>query len=445
MNNQKLYLHTKPSKLFLKAALPGGISMLVSSFYMVFDSIFVGKFLGTVAFAALGIAIPVVIINFALADLIGVGASVPISILLGRGEDKKANNYFTCASIMIVLTGLLTGLLMFFGAPLFVSFMGADGELAELAVRYIRIYAAFSPVITMTFAVDNFLRISGKTKTSMVLNIVMSVGTVILESVFILVFQFGIVGAALGATVAMLFCSLVGFAFFVKGNLQLKLTRPQFSMELICEIVKNGAPAFLTNVSGRIFSILMNIMLLNMGGVDAVAIYGVLMTVSSIVEQLLYGVLDSLQPAIGYNYGAEEYGRVKAIEKYCMVTGAMISVLFGILIFSIPHLAAIPFLEDLSLLPIATHALRLFCISCFFRWFSHAIQSFFIALERPLPAMFISLSTAFFFPLLLIFVLLPLRLDGLWLNYSITSILASFLATVLIWKAKNKLFDHKDE
>lgn len=80
MDNQKLYLETKPLKLFMKAAVPGSISMLVSSLYMVFDSILVGKFIGTTAFAALGLAMPLVIINFALADLIGVGSSIPISI-----------------------------------------------------------------------------------------------------------------------------------------------------------------------------------------------------------------------------------------------------------------------------------------------------------------------------------------------------------------------------
>lgn len=440
MNNQNLYLKTKPSKLFMKAAIPGSISMLVSSLFTVFDSMFVGKFIGTTAFAALGLAMPFVIINFALADLIGVGSSVPISILLGQKEDKKANNYFTCASLLIVVTGLLMGILLYFAAPFFMTMVGADGELARLGVNYIRVYAIFSPFITMVFALDNYLRISGRLKTSMVLNIAMSLGTILLELLFILVFNWGIVGASLGAAIAMFICTLVGVSLFAKGNLQLKYTKPHFEVDLIKKIVVNGLPAFLTNISGRVFSIVMNIMLLSMGGESAVAIYGVLMTVGGIVEQLLYGVLDSLQPSIGYNYGAEKYDRVKAIEKYCLVTGAFISIAFAGIMFAIPTPLAIPFLEDLSLLDMTKRALRLFSFAYVFKWICHAIQSFLLAVDRAIPAMLISIATAFAFPLGVILILLPLKLDGLWLNYTFTSILGAGLALVIILKLKNKLF-----
>ena len=102
MNSHRLYLDTKPSRLFFKAAIPGGISMLASSMYQIFDAIFVGKYLGTTAFAALGLVYPLIIVNFALSDLVGVGASVPISIALGRKEEDKANNYFTCACLLIL-------------------------------------------------------------------------------------------------------------------------------------------------------------------------------------------------------------------------------------------------------------------------------------------------------------------------------------------------------
>ena len=161
MSSQSLYLNTKPSKLFLKAAIPGGIGMLASSLYTVFDAMFVGKFLGTTAFAALGLAMPLIIINFALAELVGVGSSVPISIFLGKREDDKANNYFTCSILLIMITGVISGSLIFFGAPAFMRMMGAEGELLEQAVQYVRVYAVFSPLTPLIFSVDNFLRISG--------------------------------------------------------------------------------------------------------------------------------------------------------------------------------------------------------------------------------------------------------------------------------------------
>ncbi|MBO5305129.1 MAG: MATE family efflux transporter [Clostridia bacterium] len=436
MDNQKLYLETKPRRLFFKAAIPGGISMVVASLYMVFDSVFVGKLVGTTAFAALGLAFPLVIINFALSDLIGVGSSVPISIFLGRKENDKANNYFTCASLMIFLTGLVMGLLMYFLAPLFMRLMGAEGELAAYGTQYIRIYAVFSPLTTMTFALDNFLRISGKIKTSMMLNVVMSLGTVVLELLLILGFELGLAGSALGANISFTLAVLFGIAMFAFGRLQLKFVRPVFSGAMIRQIVKNGLPNFLNNVSGRIFSIVMNIMLLGMGGEAAVAVYGIMMTVGSVAEQILYGVLDALQPAVGYNFGAGRMDRVRAIEKYCFSFGATISVAAAILIFTFPKMLALPFLEDISLMPMAEHALRLCSFTYLVKWFGNAVQSMFAALERPFVALCISISSACVFPLLLIAVLLPLALDGLWLNYTVTAYLTAILAFFLMRRHK---------
>lgn len=102
MDSKVLFSRTPPIKLFFIASIPGAISMLASALYQLIDGVFVGQFLGETAFAALNLAMPFVIINFALADLIGVGASVPISICLGRKQEKEANNIFTCACLMIV-------------------------------------------------------------------------------------------------------------------------------------------------------------------------------------------------------------------------------------------------------------------------------------------------------------------------------------------------------
>lgn len=341
--------------------------------------------------------------------MIGVGSAIPVSILLGK-KNQKANNYFSCVSLMITITGLLMGILLFFTSPFFMRLIGAEGEFARLGVNYLRVYAVFSPFITMIFALDNYLHISGKIKTSMVLNIVMSLGTVLLELLFI--------------------CTIIGVSFFLKGNLQLKYTKPQFDTELIKEIIKNGSPTFLTNISGRIFSIVMNIMLLKMGGESTVAIYG---------------VLDSLQPAIGYNFGAMKYDRVKTIQKYCLITSAFISIVFAIVISLFPVPFAIPFLEDMILLTMIKHALRLFCIAYLFKWISHAIQSFLLAIDNAIPAMLISISTAFSFPLIIILVLLPLKLNGLWLNYTFTSILGAILSVIIILNLKNKLFIVKED
>lgn len=440
MDSRGLYLDTKPGRLFLKTAVPGGISMLASSMYQIFDSIFVGKFIGTTAFAALGLAFPLIIINFALSDLVGIGSSVPISIMLGRKDDDDANNYFTCACLWVVLTGLFSGTLMYLVAPAYMRMMGASGELLAVGVRYIRIYALFSLFVPILYSLDNFLRVAGRPKVSMWLNIAMSIGTVLFESILILGLDMGIDGAAIGSCSAMSICVIIGMGMFARGKMQMKFIRPRFSWQMLGQIYKNGFPVFLTNVSGRVFSMVINVLLLRFGGEGAVAVYGLAIVVCSLVEMLLYGVIDALQPAIGYNYGAGRIDRVKSIEKYVMGASLLISLVGGGLIVWIPELLASPFLEDMSLLPLAVTVLRISCVSYLFKWLSQSIQSLFMALERPLPSMTISVCNVSVFPLLLIPVLLPWELTGIWWNFPITSLLTTALALVLLYVCRKTLF-----
>ena len=177
MDSKALFANTPPGRLFWMAALPGSIGMLASALYQLIDGILVGQVLGETAFAAINLAMPFVIINFALADLIGVGSAVPIAVRLGQGEERAANNIFTCACLMIVGTGALIGTALFFAAPLLFRLLGAEPELAALATEYLRVYALLSPVTTIIFASDNYLRICGKIRMSMWLNILMSILT----------------------------------------------------------------------------------------------------------------------------------------------------------------------------------------------------------------------------------------------------------------------------
>ncbi len=439
---RELFLNTKLSKLFWKAAIPGGVAMLAGSLYMIFDTLFIGKLIGTTALAGLGLAMPLVIINFALSELVGVGSSVPISIFLGRHEDERANNYFTSAVLLIVLTGVLSGALIYLSAPSFMRLMGARGEPLEYAVDYIRVYAIFSPVTSLMFAMDNFLRISGKIKTSMILNIVSSVLTVLAELVFIVVFKLEIIGAALGANIAMAATTLFAVGMFVPGKLQLKFVRPRPSATMFLQIYKNGMAPFLTNVSGRIFSVLMNVFLLSYSSTrgEAVAIYGVAMTICSVIEQVLYGTIDSLQPSLGYNYGAKKYSRVKTLERYAMTAGLVISFIGGAFMLIIPAPLSIPFLEDLTLLDATVTAVRITALTYISKWLYVCINCFFMALEKPIFAMIISISDACIIPLTLLFLLGPFELNGLWMNYPVRTMLSSALAVFVLWKIKNKLF-----
>jgi len=438
MSKIGFYAKTPPLRLFFIVAIPGIISMFVASLWGFFEGVMVARHSSEIAFAAVNLGVPIIFINFALADLIGVGSSVPISIVLGEGEDEKANNYFTCACISIVVTGALMGFLLFISSPLIIRLMGAEGELAELAILYIRTYAVCSPFTTIVFATDNYLRISGKIKTSLFLNILMSALIVALLIVFVAVLEWGVVGAALGVSIGMAFCGILAIMLFVKGNLQLKFCKPQFSFEIIKEIAVSGSPVFLSNIAARLTSILMNVVLLKMGGAIAVTVYGVLMYIGELIQPILYGACDSLQPAIGYNYGAKDLWRVRKIESCCVAACAVISVIGAIVIFCFPESVASIFVEkaETDTLSMTVHALKLFAFTYLTRWFGFAMQSYLVAINRPGMATVLSVSNALLLPLVLLLVLQPMGLDGIWLNMPITALLVSLMACLMVAKKK---------
>ena len=441
MNTHSLFAKTPPVRLFFTAAIPGAVSMLASALYQLIDGVFVGRILGETAFAALNLSMPFVIINFALADLIGVGSSVPISISLGQKRDAAANNIFSCACAMIVGAGVAVGALLYAAAPLLIALMGASGQFAELAVAYLRVYALCSPVTTIVFAMDNYLRICGKVRGSMLLNILMSILSAALEFLFLFVLDLGIIGAALGTCSGMILCALIAFFAFTRGKMQLRFCPPRFRLSMVREIVACGTPNFLNNIAGRVTSIVMNMLLVRLGGESAVSIYGILMYVEGFIQPLLYGMCDSLQPAVGYNWGAGRLDRVKAIERCCFVSSAILSLLSVAVIALLPEPITVLFMGETNhtFLTEAVFALKLFSLTYITRWYSFAVQSYMLAVEKPGSASIISVSTALAFPLLLLAALYPLGLTGIWLNFALTAVLAGILAIIVMARFSRKL------
>ncbi len=441
MDSKTLFAKTPPLKLFFIASIPGAVSMLASALYQLFDGIFVGQFLGGTPFAALNLAMPFVIINFALADLIGVGSSVPISICLGRKQDKEANNIFTCACLMIVGAGVVVGGILYAAAPLLIRLMGAEGDFAELAVQYLRVYAISSPVTTIVFAMDNFLRISGMIRGSMMLNIIMSVISAGLEFLFLGILGWGIWAAALATCSGMFIAVALALIPFLRGRATLHFCRPHFHTAMIRQIISCGSPNFLNNIAGRITSILLNAILVRLGGETAVSIYGVLMYVDGFIQPLMYGMCDSLQPAVGYNWGAGKNSRVRQIERCCFTASGVVSLASVVVIALVPSQIASLFMSDADAAAMATAvtALQLFSLTYITRWFSFATQSYMLAIEKPLPASIISVSTALLFPVLLIVLLWPLGLTGIWLNFAGTALLAAVLSLIILIKKRGEL------
>ncbi len=449
MEQNKFFATAKPINLFFKVAIPGLISMLAMSLYQAFEGAFVGQWVGEAAFAAVTVGMPVVMINTALADLVGVGSSAPISVALGRKDNGKANNYFTCSVILIVLMATLTGIIILFAAPWFVDIMGAEGEFAELATRYIRVYASMGPVTTIVFAVDNYLRISGFIKGSMWLNILMSALTVAFLALFLGVFKMNVEGSALASSLAMFICTCIAFIPFIRKKAVLKFVKPRFSGTMLKEIFACGTPTFLSNVAGRVTAVLMNSALIRLGheiygdnGSLAIATYGVLGYVSGVVEPMLYGMSDSVQPAVGYNWGAGQLKRVSGITKVSFTVCGFVSVACAAVMFLFPRQLASIFVnaaDNPELMELSVHAMPYFGLAFLLGWFCFAVQGFFAAIEKPLYATIVSVAFAIVTPVALIYALEPMGLDGLWLNYFGRSLFTGIIAVILIVVAQKHM------
>lgn len=445
MKDQAFFERTKIPKLFLYAAIPGAIGMFASVIYQFVDAIFVSHALGPTAFAAVNLGFPFVIAAFAVSDMIAVGSSVLISIKMGRKEYSDANRLFTNAVLLILLVTVALGLFFGTSARWLIALMGAEGELLEMASSYLRIYSAFLPLTAYFFAFDNYLRICGKIKTSMTINLISSFLVIGLEAIFLFALRLPLWSSALAACLSFAFGALASSMPFLLGKLQLRFAKPHFEWKENWAIARNGFPSFLSNIAGRVTSVVFNTLLLSMGGEAAINAYGVLMYVDGFVLSILYGMCDSLQPAIGYNYGARKMDRVKKLGGLCFLASGLVCLVGLSACLLAPGPISSLFLNSSSVaeIGISEAALFVFGFSYLLRWVSYAGQSYSSALERPGASLLISVSHNTFFPLVLVGCLYTLGLDGIWLNFPLTSVGSAIVtgATFFFLIKKSGLFE----
>jgi Na+-driven multidrug efflux pump len=302
---------------------------------------------------------------------------------------------------------------------------------------------------TLFFAMDNYLRISGYVKTSMVINIFCNLCTLGFLTFFLFGLGMDVSGSALATCIAMCLCSFVAMIPFLRGRALLHFTRPRFHLGMLKEIGACGSPVFLNNVAGRVTSIVMNVSLMTLGvrvfgeggGTTAVAIYAVLMYSSDLCWPLLYGISDALAPAVGYNWGAEQYDRVKKIIRTAYTGTAVVGAVSTSFLFFFPKTVASLFVDvaDERLLLLSTHAIRLFCFAYVFRWFVVTTQSFLSAIEKPAMATLLSVTVALVFPLVMLGALWSMELDGIWLNFAGVNALGALLGVLLLLRVRREI------
>ena len=446
--DSEIFEKLPPTKLFFRCAIPSMITMAFGALYQIADGLFVGRFIGEDALAAVNLIMPIIMIVFGFANLIATGASARISILLGEKKREEASKVFTFTLKVIFLISCIIGVTGYAFSEPFVRFLapGATEQAIEYGIIYTRVYAAFSPLMLIYHATDNYLRACGKERLSMWLSIGTQVFNIVLDVILIVFLGQDVWAAAFTSCLAMALGSVITLFMFRKKRMDLYYIKGKIKSAVFFRILANGSSEFFSSISMSIMSIVFNFFLLKYGGTTAVAAFSVIMYVDSIVGMLVFGMADSLQPAISYCYGARLMDKVKAIFKRVIFGAVVLSAASLIFMFFAGQYVAPLFVkpEDTELLAVSIIGMKLFSLSYLTGWVDMCFSSYFTALERPARSMLTSFFGTLIFPITALFILTPfLKLNGVWLS-SLASCTVSAIFTIMLYltlknntKAKN--------
>lgn len=449
-------LGTEPiGKLLIKQAVPASIGILVMSLNVLVDSIFVGNWIGSIAIAAINVVLPVSFFIAALGMAIGIGGSSMISRALGAENKEKALKTFgNQITLTLLVTISMVALGLYFVDDLIPAF-GGKGTIFDPAKIYYTIILYGVPFLALCMMGNTVIRAEGKPKFAMIAMIIPSVGNLLMDYIFIYVFDWGMHGAAWATTVGYLLCFGYIFYFFLSKNSELKISLSHFglNMPILKEIGSLGFVTLARQAVTSITYLLMNNILFNLGGEAMVAVYAIIGRMLMFALFPVFGVTQGFLPIAGFNYGALKYDRVKESIYTAIKYAALVAtfVFIGLMVF--PEAITSLFLssrEDLPAEELITNAFVLEHAPTAMRWVFAATPiialqligaAYFQAVGKAIPALLLTLTRQgfFFIPLILI---LPSFLGelGVWLSFPIADVLATIVTGIYLGKeVKTKL------
>jgi putative MATE family efflux protein len=406
MNNTQ-ELGTKPiGQLLSKMAIPASAGILVMSIYFIVDTIFVGRFVGTLGIAAITVVMPITFLISSIGMAIGVGGSSIISRALGADNYGKACRTFgNMVSLSLLAVVVMVGMGILFQDQVLRLF-GANGDILEPAKEYFVIILAGVPALAWAMMSNNVMRAEGEPKMAMLSMMIPAVANLILDPIFIIWLEWGLEGAAWATTISYYLSA--GFAawFFASGRSELTFYRSSLLLKLpiIREIAGIGGVTLARQGAVSLLSIVLNQTLFQYGSEMAVAIYGIISRIMMFANFPVLGITQGFLPIAGYNYGAQKWGRVKAILNYSIRTGSIIAVgLFTGIVLGADWITAL-FTTDQQLLQRTPPALILVFMATPLITVQLVGAAYFQAIGKALPALFLTLTKQGFFliPLVLI-------------------------------------------
>lgn len=439
MRHDPMTLGTKPiGKLLLDYSIPAIIASVAVSVYNIVDSIFIGRGVGAMAIAGLAITLPLMNLVMAFCTLIAAGGATISSIFLGQRNVSKAtdvvNNVMTFCLVHAVLFG---GLTLIFIDPI-LRFFGATAETIVYAREFMEVILYGLPMSYVFIGLNNLMRATGYPRKAMISALLSVVVNVILAPIFIYTLKWGIAGAA-WATNAGQFVALIwvlSHFFSKKSYVHFNATNSWCKGSILKKIYAIGLSPFLMNVTTCVVVIFINKALLDYGGAEgnlAIGAFGIINRVTMFFVMVVFGVTQGMQPILGFNYGANQWGRVKATLYKGIWIGTSITA-FGCFITEVfPDVLSRLFTVDEGLISIAREGFR-----CYFIFYAVVgcqivIQNFFQSIGKPQISIFLSLTRQLIF-LLPFLLTLPryFGVKGVWLSMAGSDMLAFIVAVITL-------------
>lgn len=410
------------------------LGMIGLSCYILADTFFVARGLGSSGLAALNIAIPVFSLIHGTGLMLGIGGATGYSISTSQGSQNKGDRFF---SHTIILGSVFAALYMVIGF-LFsdqISFvLGADGDTFEMCRTYLRVLLLFSPFFIFNNILISFVRNDGYPQRAMTAMLCGSFANIIMDYIFIFPFKMGIAGAVLATGFSPVISLIIMSPLALKKRIRFHLVKVKMSIKMCLNIFGSGIPSLITELSSGIVIMIFNIIILGIEGNDGVAAYGVVANISLVVIAIYTGISQGVQPLFSRYYGLGNYETVKRLLKYSVISVTGISFIVYSVIFACSDFIAGIFNSEgnQTLQTIAVSGLKLYFLGCVFAGINIVLSVYFTSTNDPKPAWVISLMRGFFVIIPLAFIMSAIwGMKGLWLVFPAAELIVCIVGVMI--------------
>ena len=381
-------------KLLISLAAPAIVAQLVNVLYNIVDRIFIGRMdNGELAMAGVGVAFPILMLISAFSALIGMGGAPLCAIKMGEKNNDEAEKIMSNSfSMLLIIAVILTTGFLIFKEPILWAF-GASEATIGYALDYLSIYVLGTIFVQIALGMNSYINTQGFAKIGMMTVVIGAVINIVLDPIFIFVFDLGVKGAAL-ATVAGQMVSALWVLKFLFGKQSILKIRKKYmvpDLKVVGATMALGVSPFIMQSTESLVLISLNTRLSMFGGDLAVGAMTIMSSIMQIVVMPLQGLAQGAQPIISYNYGAKQMDRVKKTFKLTLISCLSFTVIMCSLLMLFPNLFVSIFNNEPELVAITTWAIRIYFLGIFVFGAQIACQQTFLALGQAKISLFLAL------------------------------------------------------